>query len=113
MLDSGCTPMVEGAGNDGRDHHPNCFTMWLAGDGVKRGDSIGATDEPGFNVTQDKVHAHDLHPTMLHLRGFDHTKLTYRFQGRDFRLTDVHGDAVKNVGLNDLSLGGLPNRSRR
>ena len=93
----GRTPMVEGAGNDGRDHHPNCFTMWLAGGGVKRGVTIGESDELGFNVTQDKIHVHDLHATMLHLLGFDHTKLTYRFQGRDFRLTDVHGELVKKL----------------
>jgi hypothetical protein len=92
----GRTPMVQG-GNDGRDHHPNAFTMWLAGGGVKRGVSIGQSDEFGFNVVEDKVHVHDLHATILHLLGFDHTKLTYRFQGRDFRLTDVHGEIVKKI----------------
>ena len=85
--------MVQG-GNDGRDHHPNCFSMWLAGGGVKRGVTIGESDDFGFNATQDKVHVHDLHATILHLLGFDHTKLTYRFQGRDFRLTDVSGELV-------------------
>jgi hypothetical protein len=84
----GRTPMVQG-GNDGRDHHPNAFTMWLAGGGVKPGITLGETDELGFNVVRDRVHVHDLHATLLHLLGFDHEKLTYRFQGRDFRLTDV------------------------
>jgi hypothetical protein len=92
----GRTPMVQG-GDDGRDHHPNCFTMWLAGGGVKRGISIGESDEFGFNVTRDKVHVNDLHATILHLLGFDHTKLTYRFQGRDFRLTDVAGEVVEKL----------------
>jgi hypothetical protein len=92
----GRTPMVQG-GSDGRDHHPNCFTMWLAGGGVKRGVTIGASDEFGFNATADRVHVHDLNATILHLLGFDHTRLTYRFQGRDFRLTDVHGNVVKKM----------------
>jgi hypothetical protein len=92
----GRTPMVQG-GNDGRDHHNRGFTMWLAGGGVKRGHVHGATDELGFNVVQDPVHVHDLNATILHLLGFDHTKLTYRFQGRDFRLTDVHGEVVQGV----------------
>jgi len=88
----GRTPMVQG-GNDGRDHHPNCFTTWLAGGGVKPG-TLGESDDLGFNATKDRVHVHDLNATILHLLGFDHTKLTYRFQGRDFRLTDVHGEVV-------------------
>jgi hypothetical protein len=92
----GRTPMVQG-GDDGRDHHPNAFTMWLAGGGVKAGTTIGETDELGFNAAVDKVHVHDLHATILHLLGFDHTKLTYRFQGRDFRLTDVHGNVVEKM----------------
>ncbi len=92
----GRTPMVQG-GNDGRDHHPNAFTMWMAGGGTKPGVVLGETDELGFNVAKDKVHVHDLHATILHLLGFDHTKLTYRFQGRDFRLTDVHGNVVKKI----------------
>ena len=92
----GRTPMVQG-GNDGRDHHPNAFTMWFAGGGMKRGAVVGATDELGFNTVENKVHVHDLHATMLHLLGFDHTKLTYRFQGRDFRLTDVHGNVSKEM----------------
>jgi hypothetical protein len=92
----GRTPMVQG-GNDGRDHHPNAFTMWLAGGGIKPGITLGETDPFGFNATIDRVHVHDLHATLLHLLGFDHTKLTYRFQGRDFRLTDVHGNVVQKL----------------
>jgi uncharacterized protein (DUF1501 family) len=92
----GRTPMVQG-GNDGRDHHPNAFTMWMAGGGVQGGVQLGKTDELGFNAVEDKVHVHDLNATILHLLGFDHTKLVYRAQGRDFRLTDVHGSVVKKV----------------
>jgi hypothetical protein len=92
----GRTPMVQG-GNDGRDHHPNAFTMWLAGGGIKPGITLGTTDDLGFNAAEDRVHVHDLHATLLHLLGFDHTKLTYRFQGRDFRLTDVHGKLVQKL----------------
>jgi hypothetical protein len=90
----GRTPMVQG-GSDGRDHHPNCFTMWMAGGGVKPGVTLGTSDDFGFNPVEDRVHVHDLHATILHLLGFDHTRLTYRFQGRDFRLTDVHGNVVQ------------------
>ena len=93
----GRTPMVEGRTSDGRDHHPNCFTLWLAGGGTKPGITLGESDDFGFNVVKDKVHVHDLHATMLHLLGFEHTKLTYPFQGRDFRLTDVHGEVVKKI----------------
>ncbi len=89
----GRTPMVQG-GNDGRDHHPNCFSMMLAGGGLQRGVSVGESDDFGFNAVRDKVHVHDLNATLLHLLGFDHTQLTHRFQGRDFRLTDVHGEVV-------------------
>jgi len=92
----GRTPMVQG-GDDGRDHHPNAFTMWFAGGGTKPGLVMGETDELGFNVVKDRVHVHDLHATILHLLGFDHEKLTYRFQGRDFRLTDVHGLVVDKL----------------
>jgi hypothetical protein len=92
----GRTPMVQG-GNDGRDHHPNCFSMWMAGGGVKPGVTIGESDEFGFNAVRDKVHVHDLNATLLHLLGFDHTRLSYRFQGRDFRLTDVHGERVDKL----------------
>ncbi len=93
----GRTPMVQGGGTDGRDHHPNAFSMWMAGGGVKPGVTYGESDELGFQVVKDKVHVHDLHATLLHLLGFDHTKLTYRFQGRDFRLTDVSGEVVKGL----------------
>jgi len=92
----GRTPMVQG-GSDGRDHHPNAFTMWMAGGGVKRGFVMGETDDLGFNVVKDKVHVHDLHATILHLLGFDHTRLTHKFQGRNFRLTDVHGEVVTKL----------------
>jgi uncharacterized protein (DUF1501 family) len=92
----GRTPMVQG-GNDGRDHHNRCFSMWTAGGGLKRGHTHGETDELGFNVTRDPVHVHDLNATLLNQLGFDHEKLTYRFQGRDFRLTDVHGQLVKGM----------------
>ena len=92
----GRTPMVQG-GDDGRDHHPNCFTMWLAGGGIKPGLTLGESDDFGFNATRDKVHVHDLNATILRLLGFDHTKLTYRFQGRDFRLTDVKGEPVAKL----------------
>jgi hypothetical protein len=92
----GRTPMVQG-GNDGRDHHNRAFSIWMAGGGLKRGHIHGETDDLGFNVARDPVHVHDLHATILHLLGFDHTKLTYRFQGRDFRLTDVHGHVVKDL----------------
>ena len=96
----GRTPMVQvsaGGVANGRDHHPNAFTMWLAGGGIKPGMSIGESDDLGFNVTQDQVHVHDLHATILQLLGFDHTKLTFKFQGRNFRLTDVHGNVVEKM----------------
>jgi hypothetical protein len=92
----GRTPMVQG-GSDGRDHHPNAFTMWLAGGGIKPGITYGESDELGFRVASNPVHVNDLHATILHLLGFDHTRLTYRFQGRDFRLTDVAGKVVKEL----------------
>ena len=92
----GRTPMVQG-GNDGRDHHPNCFTMWMAGGGVKPGLTLGESDDFGFNATRDKVHVHDLHATLLHLLGFDHTKLTVKFQGLEQRLTGVHGEVVEKL----------------
>jgi hypothetical protein len=92
----GRTPMVQG-GNDGRDHHNRAFSMWLAGGGIKAGHVHGRTDDFGFNVAEDPVHLHDLHATLLHLLGFDHTRLTYRFQGRDYRLTDVHGKIVQGI----------------
>jgi uncharacterized protein (DUF1501 family) len=81
----------------GRDHHPNAFSLWLAGGGVKGGQVIGETDDIAWNVARDPVHVHDLHATLLHLFGYDHTQLTYRFQGRDYRLTDVHGHLVPRI----------------
>ncbi len=97
----GRTPQVEASAelgrSLGRDHHPQAFTYWLAGGGVKPGLSLGETDDFGFNVTKDRVHVHDLHATLLHLLGFNHEKLTFRFQGRDYRLTDVHGEVVHKL----------------
>lgn len=81
----------------GRDHHPRCFTMWLAGGGTKPGTVHGETDEIGYNVARDPVHVHDLHATLLHLLGIDHERLTYKFQGRRYRLTDVHGRLVDGI----------------
>ena len=83
--------------NAGRDHHPNAYTMWLAGGGIKGGQVIGKTDDLGFNVVEDKVHVHDLQATILHNLGFDHTRLTYKHMGREFRLTDVAGEAGRPV----------------
>ncbi len=93
----GRTPVAELPALNGRDHNHYGFTCWLAGGGAKGGQAIGATDEFGFKAVENKVHVHDLHATMLHLLGFDHEKLTYRYAGRDFRLTDVHGRVVKDV----------------
>ncbi|MGL4553736.1 MAG: DUF1501 domain-containing protein, partial [Gemmataceae bacterium] len=90
----GRTPMAQG---NGRDHHIKGFSMWLAGGGVRGGMSHGATDELGYNAVEDVVEVHDLHATMLHLLGVDHKRLTFRTQGRDFRLTDVHGSVVKKI----------------
>jgi hypothetical protein len=83
--------------NYGRDHHPRCFTMWLAGGGVKRGFTLGETDDHCYNIVSDAVHVHDLQATILHCLGVDHTRLTYKFQGRYFRLTDVHGEVVTKM----------------
>lgn len=91
----GRTPTMEGG--SGRDHNPFGFSMWLAGGGIKGGTIHGATDEFGFRAVEDKVHIHDLHATILHLMGLNHEKLTYRYSGRDFRLTDVHGHVVNNI----------------
>jgi hypothetical protein len=93
----GRTPMGEARGTVGRDHHIDAFTMWLAGGGVQAGVIHGATDELGFSVTEGGVHVHDLHATILHLLGFDHERFTFRFQGRDFRLTDVRGSVVREI----------------
>ena len=83
--------------NYGRDHHPRCFTVLLAGAGIKPGMTLGETDDYCYNIVSDPVHVHDLNATIMHLLGVDHKKLTYRFQGRDFRLTDIHGDPVKKI----------------
>jgi hypothetical protein len=91
----GRTPTAEG--NDGREHHPFGFTMWMAGGGVKGGLAYGSTDEFGWHATENRVHVHDLHATILHLMGLDHTKLTYRYSGRDYRLTDVFGRVVTDI----------------
>jgi len=97
----GRTPMVEASAvlgrSKGRDHHPNAFTMWLAGGGIRGGVTYGETDELGFHIARDEVHVHDLQATILHCLGLDHQRLTYRHQGRDFRLTDVHGHVVKGI----------------
>lgn len=91
----GRTPAAQG--NDGRDHHPHAFSMWLAGGGVKGGITHGATDDFGYYVAENRVTIPDLHATILHLLGLDHTKLTYRFAGRDYRLTDVHGEVIRPI----------------
>jgi len=91
----GRTPTAQGS--DGRDHNPEAFTMWMAGGGVKPGLSYGATDDYGYYSVENKVHFHDLHATILHLLGLDHLKLTFKYAGRDFRLTDVHGHVVKDI----------------
>lgn len=91
----GRTPVAQG--DDGRDHNPQGYTMWLAGAGVKPGIRYGKTDDYGYYAVEDKVHLHDLHATMLHLLGLDHLKLTYKYAGRDFRLTDVHGEIVQGI----------------
>ena len=97
----GRTPFGQGDINNqqrhGRDHHPYCYTIWMTGGGIKRGHSHGQTDEFGYNIVRDQVHIHDLQATILHLLGIDHERLTFRFQGRDYRLTDVHGEVVEGV----------------
>jgi arylsulfatase A-like enzyme len=97
----GRTPFREGrtaeGKNLGRDHYPDCFSIMMAGGGVKRGFQYGETDELGFSVVNNKVHVHDLQATIMHLLGFNHEKLTFRFQGRDYRLTDVHGQVVSDL----------------
>ena len=96
----GRTPMLQGQRSKtilGRDHHRRAFTIWMTGGGIKRGFTLGATDEFGYNIVEDPVHIHDLQATILHVLGLEHTKLTYRFQGRDFRLTDVRGRVVHKL----------------
>ncbi len=101
LSEFGRTPLGENRNGrpdvSGRDHHPFCFSIWAAGGGIKGGQVIGATDEFGWNVTEDPIHVNDLHATILHLFGLDHLKMTYKFQGRDFRLTDVGGKVVKKM----------------
>ncbi|MGL4422976.1 MAG: DUF1501 domain-containing protein, partial [Gemmataceae bacterium] len=91
----GRTPFAQGA--DGRDHNPFGYSLWIAGGGVRGGMSYGATDEYGYHAIENKVTMHDLHATLLHLLGLDHKKLTFRFGGRDMRLTDVHGELVTAI----------------
>jgi hypothetical protein len=93
----GRTPMGEVRDSVGRNHHIDAYTMWLAGGGVKRGYNLGTSDELGFAAAEDRVHVHDLQATVLYLLGLDHTRLTFKFQGRDFRLTDVRGEVVKKL----------------
>ncbi len=93
----GRTPDTAKEDLDGRDHNPNGYTMWLAGGGVKPGFQHGATDELGYEAVEGRVHLHDLHATILHLMGLDHKRLTHRYAGRDFRLTDVHGRVVDEI----------------
>jgi uncharacterized protein (DUF1501 family) len=101
LSEFGRTPLGENrkgtSGVTGRDHHPFAFTIWMAGGGVKGGQMLGKTDEIGWNIAEDPVHINDLHATILHLFGLDHKRLTYRFQGRDFRLTDVAGNVVNKL----------------
>ncbi|HLJ10805.1 MAG TPA: DUF1501 domain-containing protein, partial [Planctomycetaceae bacterium] len=91
----GRTPMAQGA--NGRDHNPFGFTIWLAGGGIRGGTIFGATDEYGYYAVENKVQIHDLHATILHLLGIDHKRLTYRFSGRDVRLTDVYGEVIEDI----------------
>jgi uncharacterized protein (DUF1501 family) len=91
----GRTPTAQGS--DGRDHNPEAFTMWMAGGGIKPGLQYGSTDDYGYYAVENKVHFHDLHATILHQLGLDHKRLTYRYAGRDFRLTDVHGNVVNDI----------------
>jgi arylsulfatase A-like enzyme len=97
----GRTPFIQGDLNDrprwGRDHHPYAFTMWLAGGGVKAGITYGASDDLAMNVAEQPVHVHDFQATLMHLLGIDHQRLTFKFQGRYFRLTDVHGEVVRDI----------------
>ena len=81
----------------GRDHHPRCFTLFMAGAGIKKGITLGATDEFGYNITENPVHVHDFKATLMHLLGINHEKLTFKFQGRSYRLTDVHGKVVQEI----------------
>jgi len=92
----GRTPFAQG-GSDGRDHNPFGFSLWLAGGGIRGGMAYGATDDYGYKAVENRVEIHDLHATLLHLLGLDHEKLTFRFGGRDYRLTDVHGHVIRPI----------------
>jgi len=83
--------------NYGRDHHPRCFTIWLAGGGIKPGQIVGETDDYSYNIVRDPIHVHDLQATILHCLGIDHTRLTFKYQGRNYRLTDVYGNVVREI----------------
>jgi len=85
------------ANSFGRDHHPRCFSLWMAGGGIKPGQVYGRTDDFGYNIVENPVNVHDLHATMLHLLGIEHTRFTHRFEGRDFRLTDIAGEVIKGL----------------
>src|SRR5207302_7724170 len=91
----GRTPMGENRGTVGRNHHIDAYSMWMAGGGIKPGQVYGSTDDLGFSIAEGRVHIHDMQATLLHLLGIDHTRLTFRFQGRDFRLTDVGGEVIR------------------
>jgi uncharacterized protein (DUF1501 family) len=101
LSEFGRTPLGENRNGfkdvSGRDHHPFAFSIWMAGGGIKPGQVVGKTDEIGWNIVEDPIHINDLHATILHLFGLDHQRLTYRFQGRDFRLTDVAGNVVTKL----------------
>ena len=111
MGEFGRTPMVEtnpGLGRSlGRDHHPQAYTIWMAGGGVKAGVTVGQTDDLGYTIVDDPVHVNDFHATLLHLLGLNHEKLTYKFQGRHYRLTDIHGKVVKGLEVVD-AIGKVP-----
>ena len=92
-----CQGLYKPSADFGRDHHPRCFTSWMAGGGIRPGISWGKTDESGCNIQSEVVHVHDFHATLLHLLGIDHERLTYKFQGRRYRLTDVHGHVVNDI----------------
>ena len=92
-----CQGLYKPGADFGRDHHPRCFTSWMAGGGIRPGISWGKTCEYGYNIDGEGVHIHDFHATLLHLLGIDHERLTYKFQGRRYRLTDVHGHVVKEI----------------
>jgi hypothetical protein len=99
LISPGRTVYSQGSLQDdyGRDHHGRCYSMWMAGGGFQPGALVGQTDDYGYNIVEDPIHIHDFQATLLHCLGFDHERLTYRYQGRDFRLTDVHGQVVQKL----------------